>query len=147
VSDYQQNFNARLYWPGRMARFSRVFPERVRMWSPWWLRHVVAVERTLHERTLQKLRREAVRSADGFVSAFYDPEAKALYIRLREARDGIRTVSLDGSDSVMLDRDSRGVVGVEALLSGPLAVLSGNADETRTRSAIPWTFATEKRDR
>jgi hypothetical protein len=49
---YQQRFNERLYWPGRLARLSSHLPERVRMWSPWWLRHVVAVERTLHGRTM-----------------------------------------------------------------------------------------------
>lgn len=54
--DYQQRFNARLYEPGFLARVSRCFPERVRMWSPWWLRHVVAVERTHHEWTMDELR-------------------------------------------------------------------------------------------
>jgi len=32
------------------------FPERIRMWSPWWLRHVLAVERESHNRTMQELR-------------------------------------------------------------------------------------------
>lgn len=49
---YQQRFNARLYNAGRLARLSAHLPERVRMWSPFWLRHVVAVERTLHGRTM-----------------------------------------------------------------------------------------------
>lgn len=48
----QRRFNARLYEPGRMARLCARLPERLRMWSPWWLRHVVAVERTLHSRTM-----------------------------------------------------------------------------------------------
>ena len=29
-------------------------PERVRMWSPWWLRHVLAVERRMHGRTMRE---------------------------------------------------------------------------------------------
>ena len=31
-------------------------PERVRMWSPWWLQHVLATERTSHYRTMDELR-------------------------------------------------------------------------------------------
>jgi predicted alpha-1,6-mannanase (GH76 family) len=31
-------------------------PEPIRMWSPWWLRHVLAVERDSHNRTMQELR-------------------------------------------------------------------------------------------
>jgi len=50
--DHQRGFNARLYNAGRLARLSGRLPERLRMWSPWWLRHVVAVERTLHGRTM-----------------------------------------------------------------------------------------------
>lgn len=49
---YQERFNARLYEPGRLARLSSRLPERARMWSPWWLRHVVAVERTGHAHTM-----------------------------------------------------------------------------------------------
>jgi hypothetical protein len=61
--EYQRRFNERLYWPGRMARIHRHLPEPVRMWSPIWLRHVVAVERTLHDRTMQDLRNAENRAA------------------------------------------------------------------------------------
>lgn len=39
----------------RQSFWSHV-PERIRMWSPWWLRHVLAVERESHNRTMQELR-------------------------------------------------------------------------------------------
>lgn len=42
---------------GRFTWAHRRLPERLRMWSPWWLRHVVAVERTMHNRTMEELRR------------------------------------------------------------------------------------------
>lgn len=54
--NYQQRFNARNYDAGRFTWLFSHLPERVRMWSPWWLRHVVAVERTGHGRTMDELR-------------------------------------------------------------------------------------------
>jgi len=48
---YQQRFNRRHYDADPFTWAHRHLPERVRMWSPWWLRHVVAVERTSHDRT------------------------------------------------------------------------------------------------
>lgn len=56
TESYQERFNRRLYEPGAFVWAHRHLPERARMWSPWWLRHVVAVERTLHDRTAESLR-------------------------------------------------------------------------------------------
>jgi hypothetical protein len=39
------------------------------MWSPWWLRHVVAVERDSHNRTMQELREAEAAQPRGAVEA------------------------------------------------------------------------------
>ena len=57
---YQQRFNRRHWRADRFTWAHRHLPERVRMWSPWWLRHVVAVERTLHESTMAEMRDKSV---------------------------------------------------------------------------------------
>lgn len=53
---FQERFNTRHYHGNPFVWAHRRLPEPVRMWSPWWLRHVVAVERTMHNRTREDVR-------------------------------------------------------------------------------------------
>ena len=60
------------------------------------------------------------------LSATYDPEAKALYVRIRDGRPPIK--SREGEEGLIYDHDWNGaLVGIEVLLAQPLEILTDRA--------------------
>lgn len=70
------------------------------------------------------------------LSATYDPEAKALYIHVRETRIGAGLVVSSEDDGLIWDRTRAGeLVGIEVLLTEPLEILTDPS--TANSSPIP----------